>query len=113
MIFSRNKKNMRQAFVYYGRIFSIILLFAIARGGTINGVLAQETEKTISVKLEDASVLEALQEINRLSGNMVTFRKEEVEKELTQRYLEQFPEYENTFKIYFVKPDDGARFITD
>ena len=67
--------------MYYGRIFSIILLFAIARGGTINGVLAQETEKTISVKLEDASVLEALQEINRLSGNMVTFRKEEVEKE--------------------------------
>lgn len=39
--------------------------------------------------------------------------KQEVEKELTQRYLEQFPEYENTFKIYFVKPDDGARFITD
>ena len=80
MIFSRNKKNIWQAFVHCGRIFSIILLFAIARGGTINEVLAQETVKTISVKLEDVSVLEALQEVNRLSGNMVTFRKEEVEK---------------------------------
>ena len=39
--------------------------------------------------------------------------KEEVEKQLTTRYLEQFPEYENTFKCYFVKPDDGARFFND
>lgn len=37
--------------------------------------------------------------------------KEEIEKELTRRYLEQFPEYENTFKVFFVKPDDGARFV--
>ena len=37
--------------------------------------------------------------------------KEEIEIELTKRYLEQFPEYENTFKCYFVKPDDGARFV--
>lgn len=38
-------------------------------------------------------------------------RKEEIEKELTRQYLEKFPEYEQTFKVYFVKPDDGARFI--
>lgn len=38
-------------------------------------------------------------------------QKETIEKELTRRYLEQFPEYENTFKVYFVKPDDGARFV--
>ena len=37
--------------------------------------------------------------------------KEAIEKELTQQYLAQFPEYENTFKVYWVKPDDGARFI--
>ncbi len=37
--------------------------------------------------------------------------KEQIEKELTERYLEQFPEYEKTFKCYFVKPDDGARFV--
>ncbi|MBQ8701728.1 MAG: galactokinase [Prevotella sp.] len=37
--------------------------------------------------------------------------KENVERELTERYLEQFPEYEKTFKIYWVKPDDGARFV--
>ena len=38
--------------------------------------------------------------------------KDEIEKELTARYLEQFPEYENTFKCYFVKSDDGARLET-
>ena len=37
--------------------------------------------------------------------------KEEIERQMTARYLEQFPEYENTFKCYFVKPDDGARFV--
>ena len=37
--------------------------------------------------------------------------KENVERELTRRYLEKFPEYEKTFKVYWVKPDDGARFV--
>ena len=37
--------------------------------------------------------------------------KENVEKELTRQYLEKFPEYEKTFKVFWVKPDDGARFI--
>ena len=37
--------------------------------------------------------------------------KEEIEHELTRRYLERFPEYETTFRCYFVKPDNGARFV--
>lgn len=37
--------------------------------------------------------------------------KESIEAELTKQYLEQFPEYENTFKVFWVKPDDGARFV--
>lgn len=37
--------------------------------------------------------------------------KEEIKQQLTARYLEQFPEYEKTFRVYFVKPDDGARFV--
>lgn len=37
--------------------------------------------------------------------------KESIEAELTRQYLEQFPEYEKTFKMFWVKPDDGARFI--
>jgi galactokinase/galacturonokinase len=37
--------------------------------------------------------------------------KDQIETELTARYLKQFPEYEKTFKCYFVKPDDGARFV--
>ncbi len=37
--------------------------------------------------------------------------KAQIEKELTKLYLEQFPEYEKTFKVFWVKPDDGARFV--
>ncbi len=37
--------------------------------------------------------------------------KENIEKELTRQYLEQFPEYEKTFQVFWVKPDDGARFV--
>ena len=36
--------------------------------------------------------------------------KEQIREELTRQYLEQYPEYEQTFGVYFVKPDDGARF---
>lgn len=37
--------------------------------------------------------------------------KADVEGELTKQYLAQFPEYEKSFKVYWVKPDDGARFV--
>ncbi|MGN1212332.1 MAG: galactokinase [Candidatus Cryptobacteroides sp.] len=37
--------------------------------------------------------------------------KEDIEKELITRYLEQYPEYERTFKVFWVRPDDGARFV--
>ncbi len=37
--------------------------------------------------------------------------KTHIEEELTKKYLEQFPEYEKTFQVFWVKPDDGARFV--
>ena len=37
--------------------------------------------------------------------------KDAIQEELTKRYLEQFPEYEKTFQVFWVKPDDGARFL--
>lgn len=37
--------------------------------------------------------------------------KENIEKVLTEKYLEQFPDYEKTFQVSWVKPDDGARFV--
>ena len=37
--------------------------------------------------------------------------KEAIERELTEKYLEEYPEYAETFKVYWVKPDDGARLI--
>ena len=39
--------------------------------------------------------------------------KDEIEERLTQEYLALFPEYEETFKVFWVKPDDGARFIEE
>ena len=39
--------------------------------------------------------------------------KDAIQTELTKRYLEQFPEYEKTFKVFWVRPDDGARFINE
>jgi len=39
--------------------------------------------------------------------------KEDIQKVLTEKYLEQFPEYEKTFQVFWVKPDDGARFVED
>lgn len=37
--------------------------------------------------------------------------KAEIEAELTRQYLAEYPEYEKTFKVYWVHPDDGARFV--
>lgn len=39
--------------------------------------------------------------------------KENIEKELHQQYLAQFPEYEQTFDIFWVRPDDGAKFVEE
>lgn len=81
MVFSRNKKDIWQAFVHRGRILTLVLLFTTAAVGAANVASAQETGKRISIRLENVSVLDALREINRLSGNVVVFRSEEVEKE--------------------------------
>ena len=37
--------------------------------------------------------------------------KEQIENELTEKYLKEYPEYTDTFKVYWVRPDDGARFV--
>ena len=37
--------------------------------------------------------------------------KEQSENELTEKYLKEYPEYADTFKVYWVRPDDGARFV--
>lgn len=37
---------------------------------------------------------------------------ESIEKELTEQYLNEYPEYSETFKVYWVKPDNGARFVS-
>lgn len=39
--------------------------------------------------------------------------REDVERELSAQYLKEYPEYKETFKVFWVKPDDGARFLED
>ncbi len=36
--------------------------------------------------------------------------KEQIQQELTKQYLDQFPEYQSTFQVFWVHPDEGARF---
>ena len=38
-------------------------------------------------------------------------KKDSIEKEITKKYLAQFPQYRDSFQVYFCKSDDGARFI--
>ena len=66
----------------YRRLFSFFLLFLPMLFGGVASLLAQQAEtKTISIHFEDFSVLRALHEINRLGGNVVTFREEVAMKE--------------------------------
>ena len=37
--------------------------------------------------------------------------KAEIETSLSEQYLSQFPEYEKTFQVFWVKPDEGARYV--
>lgn len=37
--------------------------------------------------------------------------KEQIEKELTEQYLKEYPEYSRTFNVFWVKTDNGARFV--
>lgn len=37
--------------------------------------------------------------------------KESIEREITDKYLAQYPQYKNSFRVYFCKSDDGARFV--
>ena len=37
--------------------------------------------------------------------------KEEIRREITDKYLSRFPQYKDTFQVFFCKSDDGARFV--
>ena len=38
-------------------------------------------------------------------------RKADIEKAVTEKYLARFPQYKDTFQVFFCKSDDGARFV--
>jgi len=37
-------------------------------------------------------------------------KKESIRQAVTEKYLAQFPQYKDSFAVYFVRSDDGARF---
>ena len=51
-------------------------------------VFGQQNGKLISLKLDKVTVLDAIKEINRLNGNSVSYKREELEKEVRQVSLE-------------------------
>mgnify|MGYP001151684213 CR=1 FL=1 len=51
-------------------------------------VFGQQKAKLISLKLDKVTVLEAVKEINRLSGNSISYKREELEKEIGQISLD-------------------------
>ena len=53
-----------------------------------SGAWGQQTEKLITLQVDDVSVLEALKEITRLSDNCVSYKREEIEKEKKKISLE-------------------------
>ena len=64
------------------RIFSISLLLLVVQIVAHSSAQGQDTgQRVISLNLKDVSVLQALNEVNQASGDMVIFRKEIVEKE--------------------------------
>lgn len=81
MVFSRKEKRMKQTFVRCSRILNFILLFALVDGEISGRMFAQGLEKTISIKMENVSVLKTLQTINKMSDNLLIFRTEDVAKE--------------------------------
>ena len=38
-------------------------------------------------------------------------KKENIEKEISEKYLSKYPQYKDSFRICFCKSDDGARFV--
>ncbi len=38
-------------------------------------------------------------------------KKESIENEVTEKYLAEFPQYKDTFQVFFVQSDEGARFV--
>lgn len=38
-------------------------------------------------------------------------KKETIEKAVMEKYLAQFPQYKNSFQVFFCQSDDGARFV--
>jgi galactokinase/galacturonokinase len=38
-------------------------------------------------------------------------KKEAIQQSITEKYLKQFPQYKDSFAVFYVKIDDGARFL--
>ena len=80
-----NKKFFSNFRVWWRYCLTLFCMLLTIIPLTTSSAFGQErTTKVISLRLENATVLQALEEINRLSQNNVIFKREEVTRE-TQR----------------------------
>ncbi len=77
---TRNKKMFCALSCVRDGLFRMILAGCMVLFITSGDVYGQAEQKKITMKVTNVSVLDALYEVNRLSGNLVLFLKEEVER---------------------------------
>ena len=83
-------KVLRELLYTCKRMFKqSLLFFAVCGLSSLTLAVQAQESKTITVHLENTTVLYALQTINRLSGNAVTFQEEVVAKETRRVTIHQ------------------------
>ena len=77
-----NKKFFLNFRVWWRCCLTLFCMLWTTVSLTTSSALGQErNQRVISLKLENATVLQALEEINKLSQNNVIFKREEVTRE--------------------------------
>ena len=83
-------KVLRELLCTCKRMFKqSLLFFAVCGLSSLTLAVQAQESKTITIHLENTTVLYALQTINRLSGNVVTFQEEVVAKETRRVTIHQ------------------------
>ena len=72
-------------------------------------VFALSANAQTKVKAENPEEIELVSIVSHLA--LVNGYDWDAEDVGVDDYLAEFPEYEKSFKIFWVRPDDGARFV--
>lgn len=77
----KNRESKHRKMFPCRRLFLSLLFLILGFVLVPDRVCGQQANKLISLKVDRVSVLDALKEVNRLSENSVSFKREEIEKE--------------------------------